>query len=176
MMLAPEFLTPPVVSAQGPFFRIFLTFLPQCGIDAGIFGQGSLDFLMDSKEFFHFRKVLKKTQKQMAELLGTSVKAIHSYEQGWRRVPPHAERQVFFLVSRAKSKNNPQKPCWVIKKCPPKQKEKCPAWEFRAGQLCWFVNGTICEGEVHKDWDEKMEICRGCEVLISLIDAVKEND
>jgi DNA-binding XRE family transcriptional regulator len=43
---------------------------------------------MDSKEFIYFRKKLNKTQKQMAQLLGTSIKAIHSYEQGWRTVPP----------------------------------------------------------------------------------------
>jgi hypothetical protein len=33
---------------------------------------------MDSKEFIYFRKKLNKTQKQMAQLLGTSLKAIHS--------------------------------------------------------------------------------------------------
>ena len=47
---------------------------------------------MNSKEFIYFRKKLNKTQKQMAQLLGTSLKAIHSYEQGWRSVPPSAER------------------------------------------------------------------------------------
>jgi DNA-binding XRE family transcriptional regulator len=55
---------------------------------------------MDSKEFIYFRKRLNKTQKQIAQLLGTSLKAIHSYEQGWRSVPPYAEQQIFFLVSR----------------------------------------------------------------------------
>ena len=38
---------------------------------------------MDSKEFKKLREKLKKTQKQMAQLLGVSIKAIHSYEQGW---------------------------------------------------------------------------------------------
>ncbi|MDH3720234.1 MAG: helix-turn-helix domain-containing protein, partial [Desulfobacteraceae bacterium] len=50
---------------------------------------------MDSEEFAIFRKKLSKTQKQMASLLGVSIKAIHSYEQGWRSVPPHVERQMF---------------------------------------------------------------------------------
>jgi DNA-binding XRE family transcriptional regulator len=54
---------------------------------------------MDKSEFKFFRKKLNKTQKQMAELLGTSLKAIHSYEQGWRTVPVHVERQVYFLSS-----------------------------------------------------------------------------
>ena len=54
---------------------------------------------MDSKGYIHYRNTLNKTQRQMAQLLGTSIKAIQSYEQGWRSVPPSAERQMFFLVS-----------------------------------------------------------------------------
>jgi hypothetical protein len=46
---------------------------------------------------------------------------------------------------------------------------QCPAWEFQAGKLCWFINGTICEGEVQQNWQEKMKICRECEVLKSLL-------
>ena len=101
---------------------------------------------MNSKEFIYFRKKLNKTQKQMAQLLGTSLKAIHSYEQGWRSVPPSAERQMFFLVSRIAENRKRRKPCWAIKKCSPTQKAHCPAWEF-------------------KNWKEKMKICRSCEVF-----------
>ena len=124
---------------------------------------------MDSERFLQARKNLGKTQKQQAELLGTSLKAVHSYEQGWRAVPGHVERQVYFLVSRTRGSHKGRKSCWVIKKCPPDRKKQCPAWEFQAGRLCWFVNGTICEGAVHKDWHEKMKICRTCEVLSSLL-------
>jgi hypothetical protein len=123
---------------------------------------------MDRKEFCHIRQKLNKTQKQMAQLLGTSVKAVHSYEQGWRKVPAYVERQIFFLVSRLRGDKKAQKPCWVIKGCPTEIKKQCPAWEFKAGKLCWFVNGTICEGTVKKNWKEKMEMCRKCEVLTSL--------
>ena len=70
---------------------------------------------MDNKEFFYYRKKLKKTQKQMAQLLGNSLKAIHSYEQGWRSIPPSAERQMLFLVSRIAEKRKRRKPCWAIK-------------------------------------------------------------
>ena len=101
----------------------------------------------------------------MAELLGTSLKAIHSYEQGWRTVPVHVERQVYFLMSRLAKKRKATKACWVIKKCSQEQKRSCPAWEFSSGDLCWFINGTVCEGTVQKDWKEKMKICRSCEVF-----------
>lgn len=123
---------------------------------------------MDSKEFAYFRKKLKKTQMRMAQLLGTSIKAIHSYEQGWRKIPAHAERQLLFLVSHIRKDHKKLKPCWVIKKCPPEVKTECPAWEFEAGTLCWFINGTICcGGEVQENWDLKMKMCRTCEVLSS---------
>ena len=123
---------------------------------------------MDSKEFIGFRKKLQKTQKKMAQLLGVSIKAVHSYEQGWRSVPAHVERQMFFLISR-KLDNKKQKTCWIIKKCPPAQKKQCPAWEFKAGKMCWFINGTICCGTEYNNWKEKMKICRSCEVLKAII-------
>ena len=124
---------------------------------------------MNRREFAELRKKLGKTQIQMASLLGTSLKAVHSYEQGWRSVPGHVERQLFFLISRMRGSRKAPKPCWVVKQCPPDRKRQCPAWEYRAGNLCWFINGTVCEGTVQKDWQEKMKICRNCEVLTSLL-------
>ena len=120
---------------------------------------------MDKEEFFRFRKKLNKTQKQMAQLLGTSLKAVHSYEQGWRSVPAHVERQVYFLTTRIRAERSKRKSCWMIKNCPNERKKQCPAWEFNAGKLCWFINGTICEGLVQKNWNDKIKICRSCEVL-----------
>ena len=124
---------------------------------------------MDNGEFSYFRKKMAKTQKEMAQLLGTSLKAVHSYEQGWRNVPPHVERQMFFLFSRLRENIRKMSPCWKVKNCPPERKRECPAWEFRAGTLCWFINGTICEGAAQKDWSEKMKMCRECEVLTPLL-------
>ena len=123
---------------------------------------------MQKKEFQLFRKKLDKTQRQMAQLLGTSIKAIHSYEQGWRSIPSHVERQVYFLISRTRKEDKPRQSCWTIKRCPSERKKHCPAWEFKAGRLCWFINGTICEGSIQKNWNEKMKICRSCEVLTGI--------
>ncbi len=127
---------------------------------------------MDSREFTHLRRKLGKTQKQMAQLLGISVKAVHSYEQGWRTVPIHVERQLFFLVFRRLGTQNGKKSCWAINKCPAHRKKECPAWEFKAGGLCWFIGGTICQGEIHKNWADKMAVCRGCQVFISLLETI----
>jgi hypothetical protein len=124
---------------------------------------------MERTEFKEFRKKFKKTQAQMAQLLGVSLKAVHSYEQGWRKVPAAVERQMYFLAVKQNVKTGKNKNCWQIKKCSPEQKSNCPAWEFGAGELCWFINGTICDGTARKDWKEKMTICRTCEVFEPLI-------
>ncbi|PLX47587.1 MAG: transcriptional regulator [Desulfobacteraceae bacterium] len=123
---------------------------------------------MTNNEFKKFRKKLEKTQRQMAQLLGISIKAVHSYEQGWRSVPTHVERQIFFLVSRLKKNIHDKIPCWDRKACPTEKKEMCPAWEFQAGDLCWFICGTICGGNVHRTWKEKMKLCRSCEIMKSI--------
>ncbi len=122
---------------------------------------------MDSKEFKNFRKRLNKTQRQMAHLLGMSLKAVHSYEQGWRIIPSHVERQMFFLISRMKETKKDRKPCWVTKNCPPVIKKQCPAWEFQAGYLCWFISGTMCCTGACREWEDKIKCCRSCEVLTS---------
>ncbi len=125
---------------------------------------------MISSEFIAARKRLAVTQKKIADLLGVSIKAVHSYEQGWRRIPPHVERQIFFLLSRLNTYEKTIKPCWIVKKCPTERKLRCPAWEFQAGKLCWFINGTICECEAHETWRDKMSICRRCIVLADLLE------
>jgi DNA-binding XRE family transcriptional regulator len=124
---------------------------------------------VNKDEFKKYRQRLNKTQKQMAELLGTSLKAIHSYEQGWRTIPAYIERQLFFLVSRLLNKGKRTRPCWTVKKCSAQDKAQCPAWEFAAGDFCWLINGTVCEGIAQKDWNEKMKICRSCEVFSYII-------
>ena len=124
---------------------------------------------MDRKELKKIREKLNKTQKQMAGLLSVSIKAVHSYEQGWRNIPAHVERQMFFLLSRMDGNLKGRKPCWVIKNCPPKIREQCPAWEFNAGDICWFVSRTICCSDDRKEWEEKIKFCRSCEVLKSVL-------
>ena len=120
---------------------------------------------MEKEEFSTARQYLGKTQSQMAQLLGVSLKAIQSFEQGWRNIPVHTERQVLFLLSLKKTPREKLRPCWVVRKCPMEIRRNCPAWEFHAGHLCWFINGTICQAEVQESWQKKMKICRKCEVF-----------
>jgi hypothetical protein len=123
---------------------------------------------MDSETFTTIRAKIGKTQKSLAELLGVSLKAVQSYEQGWRSIPIHVERQLYFLlINQRGDSQTKRKDCWSLKKCD--RKKDCPAWEFQAGHLCWFLSGTLCACTVDKNWKEKMEVCRNCEVLTSLL-------
>jgi len=121
---------------------------------------------MERKELSKIRGHLGKTQKQLAQLLGIPIKTLQSFEQGWRKIPVHIERQVLLLLAM---KSNPAeekaRSCWEIKKCREEIRGRCPAWEFQYGHFCWFINGTICQGNVQKSWSEKMEMCRQCEVF-----------
>ena len=61
---------------------------------------------MEKTEFSGFRIRLGKTQKQLAGLLGMSIKAIRSYEQGRRKIPSHIERNLIFLVINQRKTQN----------------------------------------------------------------------
>lgn len=123
---------------------------------------------MYPEEFQQCRKKLKKTQKEMADLLGVSLKAVHSYEQSWREIPLHIERQIFFLLSNRQGKEKCLSPCWEIKKC--EMKRQCPAWEFQCGHLCWYLAGTLCNCTQGYTFEEKAERCRQCDILRSRLE------
>ena len=128
---------------------------------------------MQREEFTEIRRLLGKTQKQMAQLLGVSLKAIQSFEQGWRNVPVHVERQVLFLLVQKHAANGDAPACWEDLNCPEKLRAQCPAWEFNTPHLCWFINGTVCGGEVQDNWREKMKRCRNCKILVKQLPPLK---
>jgi len=120
---------------------------------------------MTKKEFRFIRQKLQRTQKQMGDLLGLSPRGVQSFEQGWRRVPAAVGRQLLFLYSLKISSKRKIKNCWDFRRCPPEKRKICPAWEFKAGQLCWFITGTRCRGREFSNWDRKIIECRKCEVF-----------
>ena len=122
---------------------------------------------MEKLEFKASRKKLGKTQKELSKLLGMSLKTIHSYEQGWRTIPSHIERQLYFLLIHQRKQNKALVPCWEKKACD--IKEQCPAWEFQAGHLCWFLCGTLCECASDAGSKDKLNICRECDIFSSLL-------
>ena len=124
---------------------------------------------MNAGEFQIIRQKLLRTQKQMSELLGISLKAVQSFEQGWRNIPAYVERQTLFLLTLKMGTRERLTPCWEIRCCPPRMREICPAWEFKSGHLCWFINGTICQGKPRVSWSQKIVLCKKCQVFASLM-------
>ena len=122
---------------------------------------------MNKTDFSVCRKKLGKTQKQLAELLGISLKTIHSYEQGWRTVPTHAEKLLYFLLINQRGKKSASMKCWEEKHC--SVKEQCPAWEFDSGHICWYICGTLCDCTKDACHLGKMEICKSCDIFKSLM-------
>ena len=156
------------VMLQHPFKKYFLQQQAQCGILPYHFKSVFFRGPMNKENFAKARAKLGKTQKKLSGLLGVSLKAVQSYEQGWRLVPLHIERQVYFLlINQRKKDDQRRKDCWVWKKC--ELKKGCPAWEFQAGHLCWFLSGNQCECAAEKEWKDTMKVCRECEVLSSLL-------
>lgn len=123
---------------------------------------------MTKHEFVQIRRNLAKTQSELAQVLGTSLKAVQSFEQGWRNIPAYIERQMLFLHAM-KHADQPGDPCWETQECDPSVRKKCPAWQLQVPNLCWFVNGTLCQGQAQGNWGRKMAVCRNCSVLQAVL-------
>jgi DNA-binding XRE family transcriptional regulator len=109
------------------------------------------------------RARLGKSQGELALLLGVSIRAIQSYEQGWRNVPSHVLRGMMMLLFLDWRKGQSWiAPCWDIQKC--EQKDSCSAWVLRAGDMCWQVTGTQCGPTLHKTPEAKLDQCARCPV------------
>ncbi len=120
---------------------------------------------MESATIKNIRAKLGKTQNEISGLLGVSIKAVHSYEQGWRKIPHHVQRMLYFFLFKKLEGRPAYKKCWEINNCSLEKRIRCPAWEFDCGDICWFINGTVCSGKAHKNWKEKIAECKECDVF-----------
>lgn len=120
---------------------------------------------MKRNEFIQIRKSLDKTQRQLASLLGVSLRTIHSYEQGARKAPAHIQKDLYLLLFSQRNKGRSMQPCWKHTGCT--DKERCPAWEFKSGTMCWYINGTLCAGKRPSTYEEKLLTCRSCNIFKS---------
>jgi DNA-binding XRE family transcriptional regulator len=117
------------------------------------------------------RQALGRSQSELAALLGVSTRAIQSYEQGWRPVPQHVQKSAALLLFLNWRKDMyALSPCWKVRQCVPAERENCPAYEFRAGELCWLITGTFCNGTKRDTWEAKIAHCRQCVVMTRWLD------
>ena len=123
-----------------------------------------------SQDFRRVRRELEVTQAEMGKILGLSVKAVQSYEQGWRR-PPDSIRRLLMVVfvSHRLWNHRHTIACWEQKRCPRKVRNECRAYQVRQGHLCWLITGTKCDGIDLRDCDKKRAACEKCAVYKRLV-------
>lgn len=85
-----------------------------------------------------------RTQAELASALGISVKAIQSYEQGWRAVPVRVMIQLLVLLALYRKRTLDDVPCWEIRQCDAALRETCPSFTVGRGQFCWFIGTQEC--------------------------------
>jgi transcriptional regulator with XRE-family HTH domain len=130
---------------------------------------------MGGADFARLRASLGKSQRELAELLGLSLKAVESYEQGWRNVPAHVERMLYFLLFKLNADElGTEEPCWASKACPEDRRDKCVAYVADEGRFCWFFTGRLCasaKGSAKPGSD--CEACYDCEVFTRMMRKVE---
>ena len=126
---------------------------------------------MSGSEFSRLRASLGKSQRELAELLGLSLKAVESYEQGWRNVPAHVERLLYFLLFKLNEDDIvDEDPCWTAKACPDELRSKCVAFVAKEGRFCWFFTGRLCAGAKDAADDRG---CYSCSVFTQMLARVE---
>jgi hypothetical protein len=122
---------------------------------------------MDKAGFARARLLLGKSQRDLARLLGISLKAVESYEQGWRNVPSNVERMLYFLLFKLNEKSFAQEsPCWTTTSCTDDMRKECVAYVTGEGHFCWFFTGGLCASAKASGIGERY--CYGCKVFSRL--------
>ena len=114
------------------------------------------------------------SQSELAGLAGISTRAIQSYEQEWRQPSELVERMLLLLLmAHRHGARLSGFRCWKQKACSPGVREKCIAYVTRQGHLCWFLTGTMCEGQRQESWSDKLRLCLDCSFMQGLLRPVK---
>ncbi len=113
------------------------------------------------------REALGKSQQDLAGLLGVSVRAVQSYEQGWRHTPLDVQKLALLLLYLQRQNGTPPRPpCWVTRGCDPTARAACSAREFGGGQLCWLFSSATQRCKVTSDGlDHSLSTCVSCPVM-----------
>lgn len=116
----------------------------------------------------HIRMLLGRTQRELADVLGLSSKAVQSYEQGWRVVPARVLIQLLLLVALYRKQTGDTVPCWEVRRCDPKLRHHCASYTSGHGQFCWFIGDKKCKPENGVTGDDIIP-CMKCSVVTRLL-------
>lgn len=117
------------------------------------------------------RQELGLSQAALARLVGFSVRAIQSCEQGWRQPGPALEKAAILLLMahRTRGRLN-QFRCWeVIPDCDLSRCANCITYRSGQGHLCWYLSGTLCQQSREQPWEDKRRKCVNCKVFQTLL-------
>ena len=118
------------------------------------------------------RAELGRSQREMAHLLGVSTKAVQSYEQGWRKTPPHVEQMVLLQAILRRHPDLRRIPyCWKLNKCSQELRGECPSARLKTPGFCWLITGTLCHGRPSGSWAAKRDRCLECQVMRRLLES-----
>jgi DNA-binding transcriptional regulator YiaG len=112
------------------------------------------------------RKKVGMTQSSLSQALGISIRAVQSYEQGWREVPTHILVQLLVLAAAYHTKGD-RKTCWEIRECPPELMKTCPCCKTD-GMLCWLVTGRKSAPCIEGSGD--LSACMECQVVKQILE------
>jgi DNA-binding XRE family transcriptional regulator len=132
--------------------------------------------LVNSNAVKQIRSALGLTQSAVARALGISIRAVQSYEQGWRETPTSVTVQLLVLAAAYRSSALDGKPCWEVTGCPAVKQMQCPC-RHTDGHLCWLVSGRMC-GVPSGSEEGSLQPCLDCLVvrrLLSSPDNLKPN-
>lgn len=118
---------------------------------------------VESEAVKRIRGKVGMTQAQVANALGVSLRAIQSYEQGWREVPTHIMIQLLVLAAAHHPAKAKREACWEITGCSLERQVKCPC-RHTDGSLCWLVSGRKCAENVDSTAND-IKKCLDCPVV-----------
>jgi transcriptional regulator with XRE-family HTH domain len=125
---------------------------------------------MDGPAFAAARSALGKSQRELAAVLGLSLKAVESYEQGWRKVPDSVERMLYYLRFKLGGSAGLE-PCWELRGCSESDRESCLARAAGEGEYCWFFTGRTCASAAEAERRGAGErYCYSCPCFRRLLD------
>ena len=129
--------------------------------------QTKKDISQEQAVVKQIRAKIGMTQAKVAQALGISVRAIQSYEQGWREVPTHISLQLLVLAAAYRPASTERKACWKITGCLPERQQKCPC-RCTDGRLCWLVSRRMCAGHSANGRND-LSACMSCPVVQQIL-------
>jgi DNA-binding XRE family transcriptional regulator len=129
-----------------------------------------LPLVGDNLDIKAVRQELGLSQTELANLVGFSVRAVQSCEQGWRKPSPALEKSIILLLASHRNKGVfPDVRCWDRTNCSRERCESCITYRTGQGHLCWFLHGTLCTEPRQQDWDSKRSVCLKCAFFHDLL-------